>query len=210
MDLYLSSFEFGDQVEILRRLACGRRLGFIPNALDHAQPESRARSNAQRVAELESLGIDTTVLDLTTYFGTPTKLRAALSELDGLWVRGGNAFVLRKAMQLSGFDVLMDELVSGDFLYAGYSAGVCVLGPRLDGLKHVDDPDAIPYTDREPVWEGLGVLDYLILPHFRSNHPESTLIDQAVEYCRGAGIPARTLRDGEVIVLERFGSTGAA
>jgi dipeptidase E len=204
MQLYLSSFEFGNEVDTLKRLAAGRRLGFIPNALDHVQPANREKSNNQRLAELRGLGIDAIVLDLASFFGKPDALRAAVDDVDGLWVRGGNTFVLRKAMRLSGFDVAMDDLMTKDFLYSGYSAGVCVLAPRLDGLKRVDDPNVIPYPDREPLWEGLGILDYLSLPHFQSNHTESAMIDQAVEHCTAEGIPFRTLRDGEVIVIEGF------
>lgn len=34
-----------------------------------------------------------------------------------------------------------------DFLYAGYSAGVCVLGPTLESVKIVDDPTDKPYKE---------------------------------------------------------------
>jgi dipeptidase E len=210
MQFYLSSFGLGDQVDALKRMAAGRTVGFVPNAFDNAEPQIRAERNGARLAELQALGIDVETLDLASYFADPHGLRAAVAKLDGLWIRGGSAFVLRKAMRLSGFDILIHDLLPTDFLYAGYSAGICVLAPRLDGLKHVDDPHAIPYADRDPVWEGLGILDYLILPHFRSNHPESALIDKDVAYCQSEGIPFRTLRDGEVIIMEAFGSIGSA
>lgn len=202
MNLYLSSFGFGNDVETLKRMAAGRKLGFVPNALDHVQPDARERSNDQGLADLRELGIEATNLDLARYFARPSELEAALSQVAGLWIRGGNVFVLRKAMRLSGFDSVIRDLVSDDFLYAGYSAGICVLAPRLDGLQHVDDPAVIPYSDPEPIWDGLGILDYLILPHFQSEHPESHLIDKEVEYCQKQGIPFRAMRDGEVIVRE--------
>src|SRR5690348_11401064 len=80
MNLYLSSFEFGNEVKTLKRLASGRKLGFIPNALDYVQAEARAESNGRRFQELLGLGIDAVVLDLTEYFGNPAELRAALAE----------------------------------------------------------------------------------------------------------------------------------
>jgi dipeptidase E len=52
------------------------------------------------------------------------------------------------------------------------------------------------------IWEGLGFLDYLILPHYKSDHHESAAIDKEVEYCARHGIPFRTLRDGEVIIID--------
>jgi dipeptidase E len=199
--LYLSSFEFGDAVDRLRAMADGRRIGFVPNALDHVAAEPRAASNRLRLGELRALGIEADTLDLTEFFGAEARLAETLAGFDGLWVRGGSAFVLRKAMRLSGLDILLRS-VPGDFLYAGYSAGVCVLGPNLRGLEGVDPPDAIPYDDDDVVWEGLGILEYLVLPHFESDHPESALIGEAVRRCRREGIPHRTLRDGEVLVFD--------
>jgi dipeptidase E len=67
-------------------------------------------------------------------------------------------------------------------------------------LHHVDDPRVRPYPGSDVIWEGLGLLDYLVLPHYRSNHPESALIEQDVAYCSARGIAFRTLRDGEVII----------
>jgi len=210
MELYLSSYGFGNQVDKLKDFASKRCIGFIPNALDHVEAEVRAVSNAQRLKELKDLGIDAEILDLTKYFGASANLKAKLAKLGGVWVRGGNTFVLRKAMQLSGFDLLLCEIAKSDFLYGGYSAGVCVLAPRLDGLQQVDNPGLKPYADSSVIWEGLGILDYLVLPHYQSEHPESADIDRVVEYCRREGIRFKTLRDGEVIIIENLAQQDSA
>jgi dipeptidase E len=70
-------------------------------------------------------------------------------------------------MRLSGFDELVGDLNATDFLYGGCSAGVCVLAPNLDALQHVDDPSVTPYVNSVIVWEGLGLLDDLVLPHYQ-------------------------------------------
>lgn len=107
-------------------------------------------------------------------------------------------------MRLSGFDMIFDELRDKDnFVYAGYSAGICVLAPDFKALQIVDDPTDKPYKElQETIWEGLGYLDYIILPHYRSDHPESADIDKEVCYCEQNNIPYKTLRDGEVIIIE--------
>lgn len=201
MNLYLSSFRVGNQAATLKGLASGNAIGFIPNALDHVSPEARAVSNAKAMQEVRDLGIQLEPLDLRPYFGNEAGLEATLANLGGAWVRGGNAFVLRQAMRLSGFDEALRNMTGTDFLYGGYSAGVCVLGPTLKGLQHVDSPAVVPYPGSKVIWEGLGILDYLILPHYKSDHPESADIDKEVEYCEREGIPFRTLRDGEVIIV---------
>ncbi len=45
-------------------------------------------------------------------------------------------------------------------------------------------------------------LEAILLPHYESDHWESATIDKEVEFCTRKGIPFRTLRDGEVLVLE--------
>ena len=209
MKLYLSSFRIGDRAKELQLLAAGRKIGFIPNALDHVEEEARAVSNAKSLGEVRDLGLDVIPLDLREFFGDKAGLRVRLASLGGVWVRGGNTFVLRQAMHLSGFDHLLMEVAGTDFLYGGYSAGVCVLAARLDGLHHVDDPTVCPYPDSRVIWEGLGILDYLVLPHYKSAHPESENIDRDVDYCTKNGIPFRALRDGEVIIEDFYPRSAA-
>jgi dipeptidase E len=210
MHLYLSSFRVGGRADELRSLAAGRPIGFVPNALDHVARDARAESNTRSLTDVRGVGLDVRPVDLRDYFGDPRALRAALAPLGGVWVRGGNTFVLRQAMRLSGFDAVLRELTASDFLYGGYSAGICVLAPSLDGLQHVDDPTARPYVESEVVWDGVGLLPYLVLPHYKSDHPESAAIDREVEYCTANGIPFRTLRDGEVIVMKDVDPTVVA
>lgn len=207
MKFYLSSYQIGDRPADLKRLAAGRRIGLVPNALDHADPEAGRLSNARAFDEVRGVGLEVETLDLKDYFGR-SDISDVLGSFGGVWVRGGNTFVLRQAMHLSGFDNALRELRDDDFLYGGYSAGICVLAPTLHGLQHVDDPTVRPYPDCTVIWEGLGFLDYLILPHYKSDHPESADIDREVEYCTSNGIAFRTLRDGEVIIIEDSSLTG--
>ncbi len=210
MRLYLSSYRVGNQPEQLRAFTEGRVLAFIPNAMDHVDAVAREKSNAAALEEVRRVGIDVEQLDLRLYFERQDALRIELARFGGVWVRGDNTFVLRQAMHLSGFDEIVTSKTDTDFLYAGYSAGVCVLAPRLDGLQQVDDPKAHPYSNSDVIWEGLELLDYLILPHYKSDHPESNDIDKEVEYCRREGIRFRTLRDGEVITMDTLVSNSYA
>jgi dipeptidase E len=53
---------------------------------------------------------------------------------------------------------------------------------------------------RAVVWSGLGLIDFSIVPHFRSDHPETQVAELAVDYFTEHGIPFKTLADGDVIV----------
>ena len=203
MKFYLSSYKIGKKAEKLKELARGKKIGFIPNALDYVEPKARQESNKKDMKDLSDLGIDVEMLDLKDYFGKKEELKKKIDNLGGVWIRGGNTFVLRQAMKISGFDEIIKNMKRKDFLYGGYSAGICILAPSLKALQQVDKPDIMPYEEsKEVIWDGLGILDYIILPHYKSDHPESAEIDKEVEFCKKNNIPFKTLRDGEVIIIE--------
>jgi dipeptidase E len=231
MRLYLSSYRIGDRAGSLLALLSGgqeklqtfpprtgsgdrprdhsdrdgRRAAIIENALDGISPAARELYRTEvydPVMELASLGIAGTPLDLRDYFGRPEALAQALAAYDLVWVTGGNAFILRRAMKQSGFDdVIIDMLERDAIVYGGFSAGAVVAGPCLEGIHLMDDPDETPAGyDIEPVWDGLGLIDHTIVPHYRSPHTESAAADRAVRHLMGRGLRYRALRDGEVII----------
>ena len=207
MKMYLASFGLGENREKLKLLLPeNRRVGYIFNALDFTAVdlERRARRVKADMEALEEIGFQVEEIDLREYFGKEDELRAKIKEFGSIWASGGNVFILRQAMKLSGFDSILKELNrKDDFLYGAYSAGVCVLSPSLEGYQIVDDATETPYQEAQQVlWDGLGIIDYIFLPHFESDHPESEAVGRAVQYCEEKGIPYKTLRDGDAIIVE--------
>ena len=213
MRLYLSSWRIGDHAGALLALLSGGRSGpsdgtraaIVHNALDNISDMARELYRTEvydPVAEFAALGIATETLDLRDYFGDPAGLRARLRQFDLVWVMGGNAFILRRAMQQSGFDEVIVELLDNDeIVYGGFSAGAVVAAPSLEGIQLIDDPTELPPGYRsEVVWDGLGLIDHAIIPHYRSPHPETHAAERAVRHLSARGLRYRALRDGEVIV----------
>jgi dipeptidase E len=205
MRLYLSSFRTGDHPEHLLRLVHrpGRAV-VVANAMDGAPPDVRTAAVQLEVDSLARLGLDAAELDLREY-DDPAVLAPTLQEIEVLWVRGGNVFTLRHAMRSSALDALLPALLAQDALvYAGYSAGPCVLAPSLRGLEHCDDADEVRRLyDAEPVFDGLGVLDFALVPHVDSDgHPESQLLGEVARRYAATGVPHRTLRDGQALVVD--------
>lgn len=206
MRLYLSSYRLGDRAgSLLALLGSGKRTAVISNALDNISATARAifRDEVHDPhVELRALGLETEELDLRRYFGNPEGLRQHLDGFDLVWVTGGNAFVLRRAMKQSGFDdLIVDMLDRDDIVYGGSSAGAVVAAPTLRGIELLDDPTEVPAGyEAEPTWDGLGLIDYSIVPHFRSPHPESADAERAVRHLCGRGMRYRALRDGDVII----------
>ena len=206
MRLYLSSFRMGDHPEHLVALAGGdsRRRVVIANAMDDAPPQVRRAGVELELAALSGLGLDAVELDLRGYFGQERRLRRDLAGVSMAWLRGGNVFMLRYALYRSGADVMFQDLLAADSLvYAGYSAGPCVLSPSLRGLELVDDADAVTRVyGAPPVWEGLALLGEAFVPHYGSpGHPETAAMERVVTRYRAEGVAYRTLRDGQALLV---------
>ena len=206
MRLYLSSFRMGDHPEHLTALVGddSRRTVVIGNAMDGAPDDIRHAGVERERAALGELGFDAAELDLRDYFDDERQLRRELAAVALAWLRGGNVFMLRYALRRSGGDTVFRDLLASDALvYAGYSAGPCVLSPSLRGLEAVDDADAVMRSyGAEPVWEGLAVLDQAFVPHYRSpGHPETTAVGLVAEKYRAEGVPHLTLQDGQALVI---------
>jgi len=148
----------------------------------------------QEADELASLGFHATEIDLRD---GPAAVER-LPEADVIWVRGGNVFALRRALADSGADAVVVDLLERDaVVYAGYSAGVCVLAPDLHGLERVDDVATV----HTPIYDGLGVLDRLVVPHVDSpGHPETRDCDELSAELTRTGRRHWALSDGDVLI----------
>lgn len=206
MRLYLSSYKFGNHPEaMLEMLRTDKpKVAIIANSADLFNETDIAKRVEEDANFFKSYGIVAERLDLRHYFDKPDELNEALKRYELVWIRGANVFVLRRAMAQSGFDEILKRRLADDtIVYGGYSAGGCVLSPSLHGLEFVDDKDAIPSDyDPEIIWEGLNVIPYTFVPHYKSDHPEAEMVEEAVKFLNLQNITHKTLRDGEAIVID--------
>ena len=206
MKFYLSSIGFGNDITRLKALLPSESsIGHIINAQDLSDVK-QTRPNLQKneIEQLIGFGFNAEPLDLRSYFGEEQKLKEKLFHLDGVWITGGNTFVLRQAMKLSGFDIIFYELRQRhNFLYGGYSAGICVLCDSLKYIQNCDDPYFFPYkANSEVIWEGLKVFNYGLLPHYKSRPYGSKAMKKDVKACMDNKWLFKVLRDGEVIIID--------
>ena len=192
--------------ELLSMVEQGSKIAVISNAVDFIPAESRqryARTVFDPVAYFRTQGLHATDLDLRHFFGKAADLDVALAQTRLVWAVGGNAFLLMRAMRQSGLDEILRHRVARESLiYGGWSAGAVVAGPTLRGIEIMDDPHVVAEGYQvEPVWYGLGLVDFSIVPHFESDHPEAEAAARTHEYMTANGISHRTLRDGEVLIV---------
>ncbi|WP_432949567.1 Type 1 glutamine amidotransferase-like domain-containing protein [Kribbella sp. CA-253562] len=203
MKLYLSSFRLGDHPEhLVAMLPPKARIAVICNAIDTEEPVVREEKVAAEHRWLVELGLRPEEVDLRDFAPgeSAERLRTRLAEYDGMWVRGGNVFVLRAAMARSGADRILPDLILAErFVYAGYSAGCCVLAPSLRGLELCDDVSVVD----DVVWDGLGILDEAFVPHLNSpGHPETELVEKVRDLYERTAVPYVPLSDGQALVID--------
>lgn len=205
MRLYLSSYKFGEYTdELVRLVGKNKRAAVIMNAVDFGDPDRAALSLDKQTTELRSLGFEAEKLDFREYFGKSELLEKRMAQYGIVWVHGGNAFLLKRAYEQSGFDKILKRLLDEDkVVYAGFSAAIVVITPTLRGIEIVDDPSVVPKPYKKEIdLNGLGIIDYVVAVHYKSDHPESAQVDKYIEYCEKENIPYKTLKDGEVIIID--------
>jgi dipeptidase E len=210
MKLYLSSYHLGNKPEKLKELiAENAKAAIILNAADNSDIDRRSSYVTSQIDALASLDIQAEELDLRDYFINSQELAEKLTNYGLVWVVGGNAFLLLRAMKQSGFDKLIVPLVENDkIVYAGFSAGAVVATPSLHGLELVDDKDTVPEGyNNEIAWKGLHLVGKSIAPHYKSNHPESEAINKVVEYFLENGMDYWTLSDGQALIVQNTTAT---
>ena len=201
MKLFLSSYRTGNYgnrlIELFGKSA---RVAVVTNAKDY-KPVERTESVRDSLAALARLGFSATELDLRNYFGKQTDWRTYFNDYDAVWLGGGNTFVLRRALAKTGLDAFLGRQVrAGTLAYGGESAGAIMATPDFTGVQFGDDPDILPdgYSESTP-WEGLGFVNYNIVPHYQS---EWAGADAMVKALLEAHKEFKTLTNEQVIIID--------
>ena len=163
MKLFLTSYRIPapeDLFKLVNKKPSEISVAIIPNAKDYYAERARNFKINEMTEFIANFGMKPELLDLREY-NDATSLKEKLAEKQLIWVSGGNTFCLRYEMKRSGFDKVIDDILSAGVVYAGESAGACVAGTTLKGLEGADEPAFA----EDQVWEGLNLLPNFVLPH---------------------------------------------
>lgn len=152
---------------------------------------------------LESLGLRVEQLDLTDYFEREHLLEDKLVHASGVCFEDGNPFVLHEALVKSGMSRILKAYLQrkSPFLCLGTGAGAAVLGSSLSGFAHAyNSAVELQHYTAQPTETGLGLLNYMCIPHFRSDHKTSQSMNLVLEHAVANKILCKALRDGEAIL----------
>ena len=180
-------------------------MAYISNAKDYHGPKIRQQRMEENFGYWKSLGLSPLEIDLRTYFQKPGVERT-LDGYEFIWLAGGNTFLLRRALKYTGIDEYLIKRVAEDsVIYGGESAGAIMATPTLRGSEDAstneDNPNYAPkpYT-KEAIWDGLGLIDYVVVPHYKTPGLEES-IDGYVNYLKEHKIPFITIREDEAVLV---------
>jgi dipeptidase E len=166
MRLFLSSQNLGNYPdEFFKLVGPNKKLALVENAKDDWSQADRKNKLNEHLEQFKAVGFDVFELDLREYFGKPNELEETLSKCGGIFLSGGNTFILTRALRYSGADkVLYDWVRQNKIAFGGSSAGSIIATPSLHGSELGDFPDVTPEGyKQETIWDGLDFVSYYIV-----------------------------------------------
>ena len=113
---------------------------------------------------LRQAGFD--LFDYTITDKSLVMIRKDLSNIDALYISGGNEFYFKHQCNVTGFGQFIQEWVNTGKPYLGSSAGSMILAPDMSPATYITDTN-IPNM-KIADYTGLNLVDFLIMPHWGS------------------------------------------
>lgn len=119
------------------------------------------------------------VEDYTVSGKTEAQIIDDLHRVKGVHVGGGNTFYLLQQIIESGFDKALHHIwwERKNFVYMSTSAGSQVAGPDISPDTALDDREHAP---RLMTTQGLGLVDFFVVPHWGSSIFQDRYLDSFV------------------------------
>lgn len=147
----------------------------------------------QDIAAFKKLGLLYEDIDIEGK--TADELRTILKDFDVIYVQGGDPYYLLKYIKLSGFDVVVKELIAAGKLYVGVSAGSYVACPTLESaLWKKPERARHGLADNEPA---MNLVDFLVQVHYKEDHRE--VIRNGMSHTR---LQVRILTDNQALLVK--------
>jgi len=139
------------------------------------------------------------VTDYTFTGKTRTEIEKVLNQSDVLYMSGGNVFYLLQVIQQSGCGEVIRKFVEQGKIYIGSSAGSIVAGPDIYPVHRLDTVKDAPLLKD---YEGLGLVDVVIFPHWGSEHFKDRYLNQRLEHAYNMKNKIILLTDKQYLLVE--------
>lgn len=144
-------------------------------------------------ARMSELGFDFTELDIEGK--DEQQIRQALADKDAVYVEGGNTFYLLKAVQESGFDKVVKDLILNGLIYMGASAGAYIACPTIEMAtwKNPTKFNRHGVTD----FTAMNLVPFLVTVHYTPEYRE--LLQEKIYNCQ---YPVKILADDQALLVQ--------
>lgn len=147
---------------------------------------------------LENVGFEVT--DYTIKDKKEEELRQDFKNFDAIYVEGGNTFFLLEKAQQSGFiKVIREQVLNEGKPYIGTSAGSVIAGPDIYPVLRLDDKSLAPNLKG---YEGFGLVDFVVLPHWGSEMFKDLYLKQRLEHAYPGKTKLILLRDNQFVEVK--------
>lgn len=183
-----------DLVQHLGRSSRGLRLAFINTASEVEKGDKQWLQDDRD--SLVKVGFD--VSDYTITGKSEKEISDALSDIDIIFVAGGNTFHLLAQSRKCNFEKVVKNLIKNDVIYIGSSAGSLLAGPNIEAIKYLDDPN----KSRDlKSFDAFGLTDLIVLPHWGNTQFKDKYIN-SIEFAYGEGRKIILLTDQQYVFVE--------
>jgi len=174
----------------------GKKLLFIDTAAE-GEPSDDKQWLVDDHQALVDIGFK--VSDYTLTGKTQEEIKKTLNEAEVIFVSGGNTFYLLEKIQLSKSAKLFAEEIAKGKVYIGSSAGSVIAGPDISLVKRLDIENRAPNLKG---YQGLGLVDFTVLPHWGSDYFRELYLNKRLEDVYGMKHKLILLTDNQYVYVE--------
>ena len=139
-----------------------------------------------------------TVVDVNLEDKTKNQLLEAMTDIDIIFVAGGNTFYLLQETKKSGFDQIVISFVEKGGAYIGSSAGTLLAGQSIELAKNIDNQKDAPELKS---CDGLKLVDFVVLPHY-DDQDFKNKIDQNLQKHKNYKHKIIKILDNQAVVVK--------
>ncbi len=187
----INNYVSEENIELFKKISTGKKVLIIANAAPEGSGNYVARENVKE----NFLNAGATQVDIVDLNNDNINM---MLEYDIIYVLGGNLTHLIELNKTTPFkELLIKFLEKGIFI--GESAGSMILADNVKYAYDIKKGTKPKYDVELDSYDGLGLIDIYIYPHFQKTSEEMKI--KTTNYELNNGIKITRLNDGEIITF---------
>ncbi len=170
------------------------KTAYITTALERGHDDDDLAWHKYNKQSMEDAGFD--VFEYTITGKSIEEMRADLTSVDVVYVEGGSLVWMLQQVRETGFDVLVKEMINAGTPYIGTSTGSFIMAPDTEAGLALEN-----YFEADFDSKGLGVVNFLLMPHWGTDDFADQYPTVATEYYH-TSTPMITITDKSYVWVQ--------